>query len=264
MNDQLLVAPLAEPVHLIEAKAHLRVTSSSEDALIARAIRSARRHVETYCRRALVRQQRLLSMDRFPASIELPMGPLRAVQSIEYLDTAGVTQILAASEYRVDDASERARITPAWGKVWPSTLDVMNAVRLKYTVGHAVYISSIDLALDVLTAKGHDLVADSPVIVTNSGGAAPGGIDTGDTFYVKAPTADTLQLAAAAAGAAINITGMGSGASFIGAVPDDIVNAMLLLIEDLYAHRGEIVTGTVQHINRGAEALLSPHRLVRF
>ena len=266
-SDQLLVAPLVEPIHLDEAKASMRVTTTSEDALIKRAIASARRHVESYCRRAIVRQQRRLVLDRFPSCIELPIGPLRAVQSIQYVDSQGATQILASTEYRIDKVSERARITPEWAKVWPSTLYVSNAVSITYTAGHAVPIASVDEAADTITAKGHDLAADDPVRLANSGGALPGALSADENYYVLSPATDTLKVALTAGGSAVDITAAaGSGQSFVGQVPDDIVHAMLLLIGHFYANREATVASAIppQELPLGVESLLAPYRLIRF
>jgi len=265
MADKLLAAPLAEPVHLTEAKAHLRVTTSDEDAFIASLIVTARQHVETYCRHALVRQQRLLTLDCFPQMIEMPVSPLRAVQSIQYLDTAGALQTLASSQYRVDAASEPARITPAYGVTWPSTYPVISAVTVKYTVGHVVPIGSVDAAADTITAKGHDLAADAIVQLSNSGGALPGGLSSAENYYAKSPATDSLQLASSAGGAAVDITSAtGSGQSCVGAVPAPMRHAMLLIIGHLFEHREEVSDIELFEMPFAAAALLSPYRVVRF
>lgn len=267
MSDQLLIAPLAEPLHLDEARAHLRVPSgqTGQDAAVRRMIAAARRRVESWCRRALVRQQRLLVLDCFPAEIEIPVGPLRAVQSIQYVDSAGATQTLAGSAYRVDTYSERGRIEPAYGTVWPSTLGVSNAVLVKYTAGHVVPIASVDIGTEFITAKGHDLAASTPVRLSNSGGAVFAGLSVDENYYVKAPTTDTLQVSLTDGGAAVDITNAtGTGQSFIGQVPDDIVSAMLLIIEHLYQNRSENADFEVFEMPLGAEALLSPYRTIRF
>lgn len=268
MADQLLIASLAEPIHLDEARAHLRVPSgqTGQDAAVKRMIAAARRRAESWCRRALVRQQRLYVLDCFPAEIEIPVGPLRVVQSIQYVDTAGATQTLAASAYRVDRYSERARIEPAYGTVWPSTLDVSNAVLVKYTAGHVVPIASFDAGADTITAKGHDLAASDPVRLSNSGGAMQSGLSVDENYYVKSPTADTLQVSLTDGGVAVDITATtaGTGQSFVGQIPDDIVSALLLIVEHLYQNRSENSDFEVFEMPLGAERLLSPYRTIRF
>ncbi len=268
MAVAVIQQPAVEPLHLDEARAHLRVPSgqTGQDAAVRRMISAARRYVESFCSLALVRQQQLLTLDCFPAEIGLPVGPLRAVQSIQYVDTDGVTQTLAASAYRVDTYSERPRIEPAYGTVWPSTQDVVNAVLVKYTAGHVVPIASFDTSGDALTATGHDLAADTAVRLSNSGGVMQSGLSVDTQYYVKAPATDTLQLALTAGGAAVDITATtaATGNNFVGQIPDDIIAAMLLIIGHLYRNREENSDFEVFDMPLNAERMLWPHRLMRF
>lgn len=269
MSDIVLVPPLVEPVHLDEARTHLRAPSgdTSQDAMIRRAVAAARRHVETWCRRALVRQQHLLALDCFPGGeIELPVGPLRAVQSVQYLDSTGTLQTLAASGYLVDNYAERARIQPAYGTVWPSTYGVSNAVLVKYTCGHVAPVTAFDTAADTITAPGHGLANDDPARLSNSGGVVQSGLSVDTQYYVKAAATDTLQVALTAGGAAVDITAAtaGTGTSFVGQVPDDIVAALLLLVGHLYEHREANSDFQVHQLPTGVESLLAPYRTIRF
>jgi uncharacterized phiE125 gp8 family phage protein len=267
MSDTILIEPLLEPIHLAHARAHLRAPSgdTSQDANILGMIAAARRRAESFCHKALVRQQRLLALGCFPAEIEVPVGPLRAVQSIQYLDTAGVLQTLASSAYRVDTLSERGRIEPEYGTVWPSTHPVNNAVRIKYTAGYAAPIASADAGADTLAVAGHDKAADDPVRLSNSGGTLGGGLATTTQYYVKAPTADAMQLSLTEGGAAVNITADAfSGNSFVGMVPDEIVSAILLIVGHLYERREDTSDFEAFEIPLRAENLLSPYRSIRF
>ena len=62
-----IVAPYAEPVHLDDAKLHLRVEVTDDDALIRTLIVAARNHAEIFTGRALVTQTWDLKLDAFPA-----------------------------------------------------------------------------------------------------------------------------------------------------------------------------------------------------
>lgn len=62
----------------------------------------------------------------------------------------------------------------------------------------------------VVTSEGHGFVADTPVVFSTTG-ALPTGITAGTVYYIKNPTADAYQLAAASGGAAINTSGSQSG-----------------------------------------------------
>lgn len=143
-----------EPVSLTDAKDHLRVDTSADDSYINALIAAARQYVEEITRRALITQTWEFSLDDFPLSklvdmpwseylefrnraILLPRPPLQSVTKIEYVDTDGATQTLAASVYRVDTKSEPARLTEAEGETWPTTDHVTNAVTITYVAGYS-------------------------------------------------------------------------------------------------------------------------------
>lgn len=54
---QLVTAPTLEPITLAQAKEHLRVDGSDEDALITLCITAARERIEHECRRAFLKQK---------------------------------------------------------------------------------------------------------------------------------------------------------------------------------------------------------------
>lgn len=155
---ETLVVATAEPVSLQEAKTHLRVTSTSDDARIRMLTASARAWVENETRRKLCTQTLALYLDGFPAwmprmpqklplsplgwsdvyGIELPFGPVQSVSSIIYFDSANEPITLSTSLYDVDLKSTPARILPVFGAVWPITYLRMNAVTVTFVVGYSV------------------------------------------------------------------------------------------------------------------------------
>jgi uncharacterized phiE125 gp8 family phage protein len=137
----IVTPPAAEPLTLAMAKAHLRVDSTDEDTWITTAIQAAREDAEGYTERAFVTQALRLYLDSFPYSIDLPRPPVQSVESITYLDADGAEQTLAESEYQTDlvrapDSPTPPRILPAYGKSWPVTRAVPNAVWIDYTAGY--------------------------------------------------------------------------------------------------------------------------------
>lgn len=145
MPAKLTTAPAVEPVTLAEARAHLRVTHTGEDALIGSLITAAREHVESVTGLRLIDQDWELALPGFPQprahppraraeAIELPGWPLQSVDAVTYRDAAGVLQTLAPEAYRVDDFRRPARLTPI-GQ-WPETeSDNPLAVRVTYALG---------------------------------------------------------------------------------------------------------------------------------
>ncbi len=135
----LITAPAAEPVTLAEAKLHLKVDGADDDALITTLVTAARRFAERFSRRALVTQTWDLVLDAFPAddgAIFVPRPQLQSVTSITYIDGAGSSQVLAASKYKVDIASQPGRIAPAFGQSWPATRAEMTAVTARFVAGY--------------------------------------------------------------------------------------------------------------------------------
>lgn len=137
MALKLITPPATYPVSLIEAKAHLRVDFSDDDALIEIFRKAATVDVENFCGRAFIDQTWDYYADAFPvAEIKIPKPPLIEVIGVFSLDSDGAEQEFATSGYRVDTASELARITLAYGGSWPTLQAVSNAVRVRFRAGY--------------------------------------------------------------------------------------------------------------------------------
>lgn len=130
-----------EPVTLADAKIHLRVDDTADDALIGSLITACRQHIESVCQLAIGAQTWRLTLDGFPANngaVELPGGRVSAVDEVTYVDPLGVAQTLALGDIRIDLDSVPARLTPAPTTLgWPNWQPVTNAVTVTYTVGEA-------------------------------------------------------------------------------------------------------------------------------
>lgn len=113
--------------------------NTTGDPEINALIRTVRHAAEGYTRRALVTQTWDLKLDRFPCwMISIPKPTLQSVTSITYVDSDGTTQTLAADQYLVDASSTPARITPAFGLVWPITRYQNNAVTVRFVAGYGL------------------------------------------------------------------------------------------------------------------------------
>ena len=150
----LLVNPPAEEtVSLAEAKLHLRVDFTDDDALITALITAARAAAETITGRQLVTARWKLVLDSFPGpslmgvpagtpfslpghAILIPKCPIQSLVSIQYLDMASAWQVMPATDYTADLACEPARITPVFGKIWPITLPQIGAVTVTFDAGY--------------------------------------------------------------------------------------------------------------------------------
>ena len=145
-RTQLIDAPIIEPVSTAEVRAHMRVTHTDEDALIASLITAARVTVENITRRSLIEQKWKLVLDTFPKerSFKIPHSPTTAVEYIDYLDVDGQQQTLDASIYWVDVASSPARICLADGASYPETqAGRPNCVEVGFYAGYGATRESV-------------------------------------------------------------------------------------------------------------------------
>ncbi|NBW15376.1 MAG: hypothetical protein EBR82_46010 [Caulobacteraceae bacterium] len=162
--------PANEPVTLAEAKAHLRIDSTSEDTLITALIKTARVWAEEYLDRTLCFTQWTLRTDSFygpvgsPAQfglradgnniegrqgtvpnldVELPRPPM--VQSgtatavtIAYTPSvSGTTATLDSTQYRVDRTQTPGAVRPLYGGTWPGHLVDQNSVAITWWAGYS-------------------------------------------------------------------------------------------------------------------------------
>lgn len=128
-----ITPPAAEPVTLAEAKLHLRVDHTDEDALIGMLIASARSQAETRTGRRLMAQTVEARQPRFSANNRIAdVAPIRSVVAVEYLDYLGALQTMDPSGYRLSD--EDALIC-APNISWPNHQIAPDAVRIRVECG---------------------------------------------------------------------------------------------------------------------------------
>jgi len=144
MSLKRTVAPTEYPVSIDEVKDHIRWESTAGDTaqlmVYLRSVVEQMDGAEGLLNRALVTQTWEWKLDRFPVDvIHVPLPPLQSVTSIAYIDTAGVTQTLASSGYKVlnvDSPTRAGLIEEAYGEVWPATRDESEAVTLTFVAGY--------------------------------------------------------------------------------------------------------------------------------
>ncbi len=123
-------APAITPVSLIEAKVHLRVDHSDDDALIASLIRAAVDHLDGWTGilgRCLVEQEWRQDFPAGATCFPLPLGPVISVTSVTVAGDA------------VDPANYALR-TDAGGRshVEITGMSISDAVSISYRAGHAI------------------------------------------------------------------------------------------------------------------------------
>ena len=157
--------PAVEPISLAEAKAHLRVDMTDDDATIQHLIRSARHALETRYDRAIITQSLVLGRDYFPSfyglgytwtpggwfgqywmtqytTQELNWGyialrpPVQSITSVTYIDTSGNSQIWPSTNYGLDGDSEPGRLYLLPGKTFPTTAQQLATVKIEFVSGN--------------------------------------------------------------------------------------------------------------------------------
>lgn len=259
-----LAAPVVLPVSLATAKSWARETSTDFDADYTDVLASAVEYVETICHNAVVYRPVREQFDAFLPMLELSGFPPRGVKSITYIDPSGVTQTLPAANYIVDVTKGQARITPGFQLYFPPTRPVMNAVQIVYDIGLICPISAVDTAGDTLTAPGANKKAGDVVQLETDGSAGssvPVGLTATTAYYVVNPTnnGDTFQVASTPGGAALDITGAGTGPYFVGLLPKQVRQALRLLVNAWSNFPSDITTAAAKQLPvHGVEALLTP------
>jgi uncharacterized phiE125 gp8 family phage protein len=161
-GNRLQTAPAAEPVTLDEVKTHLRITGTDDDTYLTGLIAEARQEIEDATGIALISQEWLLSLDRWPAareawwdgereghidmiyggrenygSVTLPRYPLQTVDTVTVYDEDGnSTAVAIASVFDIDTQRLRGRLTLQRGATWPIALRSNNAIEIAYSAGY--------------------------------------------------------------------------------------------------------------------------------
>lgn len=268
-------APTSEPIHMDEAKQHLRVDSTDEDYYINNLIAAVRSEVENHRNECLVAQTWDLKLDDFPddsGDIVVPRVPLLAVSSITYVDTSGTTQTLSASVYTVDTDSKPGRIALAYQQSWPTARDQISAVAIRFATGYQVPFT-VSTSGDTLTPQNYVHPDNSLVRFSISGDEdkdLPGGLQTYKDYWVVSGASGTFKVSESYGGTAVDITSEGlpaddEGAYFINAIPPHVRHAMLLMVGHFYENREPVVVGQiVSQIPNTMKFLLDTERVYEF
>ena len=148
--------PAVEPVTVAEAKAHLRVDTSEDDAYVQNLVTSAREWCEQYLDRTLVNTQWVMRFDSFPPDgtqdIELPRPPMATAGtttavSLTFTYENGTTATYSTASYRVDRNSTPGAVKTLYGQTWPPHLMDDNAVSVTWWAGYGAAGSSVPAAI---------------------------------------------------------------------------------------------------------------------
>lgn len=165
MNPRRTTDPASEPVTLAEAKAHLRIDHTDEDAYITSLVTAARDYAESYTARAFISQTWTWTLNQWPVDrrarawwisprfepaslfsplprfVEAPFGPLISVTSITSYDAADAGTVWAAANYYV--AAGQNRIYRRSGASWPLPGRAADGIEIIYVAGYGATAADV-------------------------------------------------------------------------------------------------------------------------
>jgi len=149
MSDLQTVAPTTTPITLAEAKEHLNVSTTADDALIARLVEAATTLLENENNRAFINQTRSLKLDDFQNGLHThdrrirpPFSPVSSITSIIYTASDGTSTTMPSTDYVLSKGQPGA-ISEAYNATWPDVRQQADTVTITYVVGHGSTQSSI-------------------------------------------------------------------------------------------------------------------------
>lgn len=159
MTIRRVTAPAIEPVTLPEAKAHLRVDGSDEDALISGLISAAVGHFdgEGTLGRAMISQEWAQYFSPTPYRPRLIMGPFIGLTEVAYYDASNALQTDTLSNYEAWLDGDFVIAKPKDGFDWPDAFDRPDAIKISYNAGFGVNASDVPQAIRqaILLTIGH-------------------------------------------------------------------------------------------------------------
>ena len=143
-----LMAPAAEPVSLVEAKQHLRIDHTHEDALITGLIQTAREVAEKHLNRSLIRQQWRMVRDIWPlGAVRFPRAPLIGVDQVRVADGDGVFSILSSDLFIINSHAEPGLMVLRTGSHWPPPGQKIGGVEIDFTAGYGDNWNAVPAAI---------------------------------------------------------------------------------------------------------------------
>lgn len=153
MPDTVVTAASTYGLTLANAKLHLNVSSTADDALITTYIQAGVAMLEQKTQRCFVYQTRQLTMDSFadPSYVHnrrvyLPRTPLTtasSTQAVQYYDQDGTLTTMPSTDYVWSTAG--GYISEAYNATWPAVYPQPGSVVITYRAGHGASSTSVPL-----------------------------------------------------------------------------------------------------------------------
>lgn len=129
---------------------HLRIGNDPDDLLhISGLISAATGLVENVLGMALITQSWELTLDAWPecGPIILRRPPVIGITEVRYINTSGVSTVLAPALYQLDAAASPVRLAPSYGNTWPEAREQMAAVTIVFQCGFGASWNNVPEAI---------------------------------------------------------------------------------------------------------------------
>jgi len=132
------IAPSVTPVTLAEAKAHLRVDFTDDDALIDSLIEAATSHLDGQgsLGRAMITQSWAQWVSQSPGWVRLDVGPFQSLTSVEYYDADNTLQTATVTDFEIRLDGDFVLIKPKQDFEWPGAYIRRDAIKITYVAGY--------------------------------------------------------------------------------------------------------------------------------
>ncbi len=137
--------PALEPVTLGEAKAHLRIDTTTEDLLIAALITTARQHIEQTLSMALINQSWSLFLDRWPDiphAIKLPLSPVSQLTAVRLYGPDDTPMVLDPANLQFDPGPP-ARVAERNATASLAAVRPLAAIEVAFVAGFGAQPNSV-------------------------------------------------------------------------------------------------------------------------
>jgi uncharacterized phiE125 gp8 family phage protein len=145
----ITVAEATGPITISDALLHCR---SDETTAVTLYLAAAVAHVEKYLGTPLASRTVTIQADDFSDFVRLPLAPVSSISGITYVDTAGSTQTLSSTVYRLIASGLEAFIELKPAQVWPS-FKTGERITVTAVIGYSSLPFDIRAAILLLT--GH-------------------------------------------------------------------------------------------------------------
>lgn len=147
----------ASLITLAEAKDHLEIDHTDKDAFITALVAAASQMIDGYdgmIGKTVGEQTIAYSIsDTPPDHIDLPVFPVKSLQSVSYFDTGGNPQTINVNNFRLVGNEDYAWLETVDGFTWPTVFDRHDAITFSLLCGFAEVPEAIKHAVKLMV--GH-------------------------------------------------------------------------------------------------------------